>query len=106
MLRHRRLSAVMTDCQTGIQRGKRMQTAWYNDVLFYHIYPLGAFDAPKVNEGPATAGNRILQLSDWIPHLEKLGAGARRYATEHFWTWEERVAAEIRAINELLAKGE
>ena len=53
-----------------------MQTAWYNDVLFYHIYPLGAFDAPKVNEGPATAGNRILQLLDWIPHLEKLGVGA------------------------------
>ncbi len=53
-----------------------MLTTWYNDSLFYHIYPLGAFDAPKINEGPDVAGSRILQLLDWIPHLEKLGVGA------------------------------
>ena len=50
--------------------------AWYNECLFYHIYPIGAFDAPKNNEGDATEGRRILQLKDWIPHLEKLGVGA------------------------------
>ncbi len=50
--------------------------AWYNETTFYHIYPIGAFDAPKRNEGDATKGSRILQLLDWIPHLEKLGVGA------------------------------
>ncbi|MBQ6376039.1 MAG: alpha-amylase [Lachnospiraceae bacterium] len=50
--------------------------SWFNEVTFYHIYPLGAFDAPKRNEGDETAGSRILQLLDWIPHLESLGIGA------------------------------
>ena len=50
--------------------------AWFNEVTFYHIYPIGAFDAPKRNEGAASAGSRILQLEDWIPHLKKLGIGA------------------------------
>ena len=50
--------------------------SWFNEVMFYHIYPLGAFDAPKDNEGEASEGSRILQLLDWIPHLESLGAGA------------------------------
>lgn len=50
--------------------------SWYNDAVFYHIYPIGAFDAPKRNEGEATKGSRILQLLDWIPHLVKLGIGA------------------------------
>ena len=50
--------------------------AWFNEVTFYHIYPIGAFDAPKRNEGAASAGSRILQLEDWIPHLTKLGIGA------------------------------
>ena len=50
--------------------------AWFNEVTFYHIYPIGAFDAPKRNEGASTEGRRILQLLDWIPHLVKLGVGA------------------------------
>ncbi len=50
--------------------------SWYNETLFYHIYPLGALGAPKTNEGDATADSRILQLLDWIPHFEHLGVGA------------------------------
>ena len=50
--------------------------SWFNEVTFYHIYPIGAFDAPKTNEGEATEGSRILQLLDWIPHLKELGIGA------------------------------
>lgn len=50
--------------------------AWYNESIFYHIYPLGAFDAPKRNLGDETAGSRILQLLEWIPHLKGLGIGA------------------------------
>ncbi len=50
--------------------------SWFNEVTFYHIYPLGAFDAPHENRGEATAGSRILKLLDWIPHLKELGIGA------------------------------
>ena len=50
--------------------------SWFNEVVFYHIYPLGAFDAPHVNEGDKTAGSRIMQLLDWLPHLKRLGVGA------------------------------
>ena len=50
--------------------------SWYNETVFYHIYPLGAFDAPKNNTGDEGAGQRILELMDWIPHLKELGIGA------------------------------
>ena len=50
--------------------------SWFNDAVFYHIYPIGAFDAPKENKGDATKGSRILSLLDWIPHLTELGIGA------------------------------
>lgn len=33
---------------------------------------------------------------------ERLAANARKFAEEHFWTWEERMEAEIRAVEELL----
>ena len=50
--------------------------SWFNEATFYHIYPLGAFDAPHENAGDQTASSRILSLLDWIPHLKKLGIGA------------------------------
>ena len=45
----------------------------YNQV-FYHIYPLGLCGAPKENDGITVS--RILRISDWIPHLKKLGITA------------------------------
>ena len=42
---------------------------WIKESVFYHIYPLGAFDCPRENRGEETAGHRILTLIDWIPHL-------------------------------------
>lgn len=47
----------------------------YNEI-FYHIYPLGLCGCPRVNEGEATKGNRILKLVDWIPHLKEMGVTA------------------------------
>jgi len=32
---------------------------------------------------------------------ERLGEGARRYASEHFWTWEERLRAELEEVERL-----
>ena len=50
--------------------------SWYNEVTFYHIYPLGACGAPMYHDGTNTDGHRILTLLDWIPHLQELGIGA------------------------------
>lgn len=47
---------------------------WYDERLFYQIYPLGLCGAPRINDGIAVS--RLTQLHDWIPHLQKLGVGA------------------------------
>ena len=33
---------------------------------------------------------------------QRLGANARQFALENFWTWEERMNAEIQAVENLL----
>lgn len=49
---------------------------WINEAIFYHIYPLGFTGAPRYNEGEKTAGSRILDVLEWIPHLKELGINA------------------------------
>lgn len=48
---------------------------WYTEARFYHIYPLGLCGAPPQRKGAAPT-NRLAQLSDWIPHLQKLHINA------------------------------
>ena len=49
---------------------------WVKEACFYHIYPLGAFGCPRENKGDETAGHRILNMIDWIPHLLDIGVNA------------------------------
>lgn len=49
--------------------------AWYDEAVFYHIYPLGMTGAPKQN----TYGepeHRLLTLLPWIEHLKEIGVNA------------------------------
>ena len=46
--------------------------AWYDESVFYHIYPLGLTGAPKHNEYGEPV-HRLPSLLHWIGHLEKLG---------------------------------
>ncbi len=49
--------------------------AWYDEAIFYHIYPLGMTGAPKQNSyGEPVA--RLNTLLPWIEHLEKMGFNA------------------------------
>ena len=49
--------------------------AWYDEAVFYHIYPLGMLDAPKVNDyGEVT--HRLPELLKWIPHFKEIGVNA------------------------------
>lgn len=47
---------------------------WYNERVFYQIYPLGMCGAPFENDG--NLEHRILRVLDFIPHLKTLGIGA------------------------------
>jgi glycosidase len=47
---------------------------WYEESVFYQIYPLGFCGAPFENDGRLE--HRILKVLDWIPHMKKLGINA------------------------------
>ena len=49
--------------------------AWYDEAIFYHIYPLGLANAPKQNsyEKPV---HRLNQLIPWISHIKQIGCNA------------------------------
>ena len=47
---------------------------WYEESVFYQIYPLGFCGAPFENDG--ILEHRILKVLDWIPHMKKLGINA------------------------------
>ena len=49
--------------------------AWYDDAVFYHIYPLGLTGAPKQNDYGEPV-HRLNTLIPWIDHLKKLGVTA------------------------------
>lgn len=49
--------------------------AWYDEAIFYHIYPLGMTDAPKLNSY-GEAEKRLLKLIPWIGHIRRLGCNA------------------------------
>lgn len=50
-------------------------SAWYDNSVFYHMYPLGMTGAPRENHEEMPA-SRFSQLNQWIPHLKELGISA------------------------------
>ena len=49
--------------------------AWYDNTIFYHIYPIGLLGAERVNEG-GPVQHRLRKLNDWIGHMKELSVGA------------------------------
>jgi len=49
--------------------------AWYDEAVFYHIYPLGLTDAPKENTYSEPV-HRLNTLLPWISHIKELGCNA------------------------------
>lgn len=49
--------------------------AWYDEAVFYHIYPLGMTGAPKQNAYEAPV-SRLKTLTPWISHIKNLGFNA------------------------------
>ena len=49
--------------------------AWYDEAIFYHIYPLGLAGAPKQNAYGAPE-HRLNTLLPWISHIKSIGCNA------------------------------
>lgn len=45
----------------------------------------------------------LVALAADAPQRARLAAGAAAYAGEHFWTWDQRMAAEVEAVTRLAA---
>ena len=46
--------------------------SWYNEAIFYHIYPLGMTGAPFDNPYGEPV-NRMQDIEKWIPHIKNIG---------------------------------
>ncbi len=51
--------------------GKKL-AAWYEETVFYHMYPLGMSGSPMENKGTEVI-HRFKELTKWIPHIEQMG---------------------------------
>ncbi len=49
--------------------------AWYEEAVFYHIYPLGLTGAPKQNSYGEPV-HRLNTLLPWISHIKEIGCNA------------------------------
>ena len=49
--------------------------SWYNEAVFYHIYPLGLTGAPKQNKYGEPV-HRLNTLLPWIDHIKEIGCTA------------------------------
>ena len=49
--------------------------AWFDEAIFYHIYPLGMTGAPKQNDYVYTE-SRLLKLIPWIERIKSMGFNA------------------------------
>lgn len=51
--------------------------AWYDEAVFYHIYPLGLVGAPKNNDfNREEIVHRLRDIYPWIGHIKKIGCNA------------------------------
>lgn len=49
--------------------------SWYNEAIFYHIYPLGLTGTPKQNDYTEPV-HRLNTLLPWISHIKEIGCNA------------------------------
>lgn len=48
---------------------------WYEEAVFYHMYPIGMTGAPRQNTEEGVV-HRFEQLDKWLPHIAKIGCTA------------------------------
>ncbi len=50
-------------------------TPWYEEAVFYHMYPIGMTGAPRENREEGVV-HRFEELEKWLPHIRELGCTA------------------------------
>lgn len=48
---------------------------WFEEAVFYHMYPIGMTGAPRRNEQQEVT-HRFKELENWLPHIASIGATA------------------------------
>lgn len=48
---------------------------WFEEAVFYHMYPIGMTGAPRRNEQQEVT-HRFRELENWLPHIASIGATA------------------------------
>ena len=75
--------------------------AWYEEAVFYHIYPLGLLGAPELNDHSQPV-HRLSGLKEWVDHMKACGftalylgpcfsSGSHGYDTEDYRRLDERL---------------
>ena len=75
--------------------------AWYEEAVFYHIYPLGLLGAPELNDHSQPV-HRLPELKEWVDHMKRCGftalylgpcfsSGSHGYDTEDYRRLDERL---------------
>lgn len=49
---------------------------WFENAVFYHIYPIGYFGCPHENDRTSEPTHAILKVIEDIPHIKELGCNA------------------------------
>ena len=49
--------------------------AWYDEAIFYHIYPFGLTNSPKENNY-GEVEHRLNTVLPWISHIKEIGCNA------------------------------
>ena len=49
---------------------------WFEQALFYHIYPLGFCGAPAANDFQSQPVSRLDKVGDWLDHIQGMGLNA------------------------------
>ena len=49
--------------------------SWFEEAVFYHMYPIGMTGAPRRNEQEEVT-HRFGELEKWLPHIEEIGCTA------------------------------
>ena len=74
---------------------------WYEEAVFYHIYPLGLLGAPEFNDHGQPV-HRLPELKAWVDHMKACGftalylgpcfsSGLHGYDTEDYRRLDERL---------------
>ena len=79
---------------------------WWQNAIFYHIYPLGLCGALTLNDFRTEPVDRIQKIVEWIPHLRELGVNAlylgpvfestyHGYDTANYYRVDRRLGSNI-----------